>query len=79
MQSLVDEQEEPQRYDSMAPLTASSPERVPPQRQVSVLSESEPPGPKQRSAMASIFAYVMKQSYATALIVMMVMCVFIYL
>ena len=75
LQSLVDEQDEHATYDSMA-TTSGVPEassvRRRPQRQISAMSESEAVGPKQRSAFQSILAYIMKQSYAAALIVMMV-------
>lgn len=74
-ESLVDEHDEQPTYDSMA-TTSGIPEstaiRRRPQRQVSAMSESEAVGPKQRSAFQSLLAYIMKQSYAAALIIMMV-------
>nr|QZA74858.1 piezo [Platynereis dumerilii] len=72
-ESLVDEQEDQANYDSMATAGDSSASvRRRAQRQSSVMSESEALGPKQRTAFQSILAYFMNQSYAAALIVMMV-------
>ena len=70
MQSLVDVGESNQpRYDSMSPVGASN---AVDEEEQSHAQEDHDSKPRERSPIETIFVYIMKQSYAAALIVMMV-------
>ena len=72
LQSLVEVGEGRPGYDSMAPVAGAAVREGEDEEQPQAQEHHDENKPRERSPIETIFVYIMKQSYAASLIIMMV-------